>query len=88
MWGKAKELAMVEDDNKPDTNVAGLDLSIGPEKAPLLESYKSMSKYHQVVKIALDLCVKVSYVNIFLIYLTRQMWSLILGIKFILITVS
>ncbi|KAG2316331.1 hypothetical protein Bca4012_067226 [Brassica carinata] len=45
MWGKAKEVAMVEDDNKANnedaTNEADLDSPSGSQKAPLLESYKN-----------------------------------------------
>lgn len=44
MWGKAKEVALVEDDNKAnneDANEADLDSPPGSQKAPLLESYKN-----------------------------------------------
>ncbi|CAF1715620.1 unnamed protein product [Brassica napus] len=45
MWGKAKEAAMVEDDNKANnedaTNEADLDSPLASQKAPLLESYKN-----------------------------------------------
>lgn len=44
MWGKAKEVSMVEDDknNKADPIETGTDCpSSGPEKAPFLESYKN-----------------------------------------------
>ncbi|CAN6857712.1 unnamed protein product [Brassica oleracea] len=44
MWGKAKEMALVEDNNKAnneDANEADLDSPSGSRKAPLLESYKN-----------------------------------------------
>ncbi|CDY20031.1 BnaA09g02200D [Brassica napus] len=45
MWGKAKEAAMVEDDNKANnedaTNEADHDSPLASQKAPLLESYKN-----------------------------------------------
>ncbi|KAF2562245.1 hypothetical protein F2Q70_00018421 [Brassica cretica] len=44
MWGKAKEMALVEDDkkaNNEDANEADLDSPSGSRKAPLLESYKN-----------------------------------------------
>jgi H+/gluconate symporter-like permease len=44
MWGKAKEVAMVEDDNKAnheEAQEADLDSPSGSHKAPLLESYKN-----------------------------------------------
>lgn len=69
MWGKAKEVALVEDDNKAnheEANEADLDSPSGSQKAPLLESYKnvehvwvsSTSEDH-----AIYICVKISYVN-------------------------
>ncbi|KFK33719.1 hypothetical protein AALP_AA5G051100 [Arabis alpina] len=44
MWGKAKEVAMVEDDKKAnheEANEADLDSPAGSHKTPLLESYKN-----------------------------------------------
>lgn len=45
MWGKAKEVAMVEGDNKANnedaTNEDDLDSPSASQKAPLLESYKN-----------------------------------------------
>lgn len=44
MWGKAKEVALVEDDSKAnheEANEADLDSPSGSQKAPLLESYKN-----------------------------------------------
>lgn len=44
MWGKSKEVAMVEDDNKAnheEAQEADLDSPSGSHKAPLLENYKN-----------------------------------------------
>lgn len=43
MWGKAKEVALVEDDNKAnhEANEGDLDSPSASQKAPLLESYKN-----------------------------------------------
>ncbi|EOA25590.1 hypothetical protein CARUB_v10018938mg [Capsella rubella] len=44
MWGKAKEVALIEDDKKANheqANEADIDSPLGSQKAPLLESYKN-----------------------------------------------